>query len=100
MIQKTDCEELQQVLDHFLKYHMIILLGDFNAKLGSQDIFKQTIRNKSIHQNSNDNGVQNVNFATPKILVLKAQSSRTETFINTLGLLQMGRLTLRLITYC
>jgi hypothetical protein len=28
------CEELEQVFDHFPKYHMKILLGDFNAKVG------------------------------------------------------------------
>jgi hypothetical protein len=27
-------EELEQVFEHFSKYHMQILLGDFNAKLG------------------------------------------------------------------
>jgi hypothetical protein len=26
-------EELEQVYDHFLKYHMKILLGDFNEKV-------------------------------------------------------------------
>ena len=30
------CEELEQVFDHFLKYHMKILLGDFNAKVGGR----------------------------------------------------------------
>jgi len=28
------CKELEQVFDHFPKYHIKILLGDFNAKLG------------------------------------------------------------------
>jgi hypothetical protein len=27
-------EELEQVFDHFPKYHMKMLLGDFNAKVG------------------------------------------------------------------
>ena len=27
------CEELEQVFNHFCKYHMKILLGDFNAKV-------------------------------------------------------------------
>jgi hypothetical protein len=31
-------EELEQVFDHFPKYHMKILLGDFNAK-GGEGIF-------------------------------------------------------------
>jgi len=57
-------EELEQVFDHFLKYHMKILLGDFNAKVGREDIFKPTIGNESLHQDSDDNGVRLVNFAT------------------------------------
>jgi hypothetical protein len=32
-------------------------------KLGSKDIFKQTIGNEGLHQDSNDNGVRMVNFA-------------------------------------
>ena len=45
---------------------MKILLGDFNAKFGREDIFKPTIRNENLHQDSNDNGVRIVNFATSK----------------------------------
>jgi hypothetical protein len=48
----------------FPKHHMKILLGDFNAKLGREDIFKPTIGNESLHQFSNNNGVRIVNFAT------------------------------------
>jgi len=43
---------------------MKIRLGDFNAKVGREDIFKSTIGNESIHQDSNKNGVRIVNFAT------------------------------------
>jgi len=46
---------------------MKILLGDFNAKMGRENIFKTTIGNYSVHQDSNDNGVRTVNFATSKI---------------------------------
>ena len=60
-------EELEQVFDHFSKYRMKILLGDFNAKVGRENIFKPIIANKSLHQDSNDNGVRIVNFATSKI---------------------------------
>jgi hypothetical protein len=51
-------EELERVFDKFLKYHMKILLGDINAKLGREDIFKLTIGNESLHEISNDNGVK------------------------------------------
>ena len=65
-------EELEQVFDHFPKYHMKILLGDFNAKVGRENIFKPTIGNESLHQDSNDNAVRLVNFATSKNLVVKS----------------------------
>jgi len=47
--------------DHFLKYHMKMLLGDFNAKVGKENIFKPTIGQESLHQDSNDKGVRLVN---------------------------------------
>ena len=47
-------EELEQVFDHFLKYHTKMLLGDFNAKVGRENICKPTIRQESLHQDSND----------------------------------------------
>jgi endonuclease/exonuclease/phosphatase family metal-dependent hydrolase len=43
---------------------MKILLGDLNAKLDREDIFKQTVGNESLHEISNDNGVRVINFAT------------------------------------
>ena len=43
-------EELEQVFDHFHKYHTKILLGDFNAKVGRENIFKPTIRQENFHQ--------------------------------------------------
>ena len=36
-------EELEQYFDHFPKYNMKLLLGNFNAKLGKEIIFKPTI---------------------------------------------------------
>jgi hypothetical protein len=50
---------------------MTILLGDFNAKVGREDIFKRTIGNESFHETSNDTGVRVVNFATSKNLSQK-----------------------------
>jgi hypothetical protein len=45
---------------------MKILLGDFNAKVGREDIFKLTIVNESFHKTSYDSGIRVVNFATKK----------------------------------
>ena len=51
---------------------MEMLLGDFNAKVGREKIFKPTIGQESLHQYSNDNRVRTVNFATSKNLVVKS----------------------------
>ena len=61
----------QNVFDHFPKYHMKLFLGDFNAKVGREKIFKPTIGQESLHQDSNDNGVRLVNFITSKNLAVK-----------------------------
>jgi hypothetical protein len=60
-------EELEQVFYQFLRYHMKILMGDFSAKVGREDILKLIIGNESLHEASNDNGVRVVNFQLRKI---------------------------------
>jgi hypothetical protein len=51
-------EELEQVFDYFPKYHLNFLLEDFNATFSIENIFKPTIWNESLHQDSNDSSVQ------------------------------------------
>jgi hypothetical protein len=41
-------EELERIFDKCPKYHMKILLGDLNAKVGREDIFKPTIENECL----------------------------------------------------
>jgi len=60
-------EKLEQVFDY-----MKIPLGDFNAKVGEENIFKPTNWNESLHQDSNDNGVRIVNCATSKHIDVKS----------------------------
>jgi hypothetical protein len=43
-------EELERVFDIFSKYHKKILLGDFNTKVGKENIFKSTTGNESLHE--------------------------------------------------
>jgi len=60
-------EELEQVLFYnFPKYNMKIVVGDFNARVGRGIISKPTIGNGSLHQDSEDNVVRIVKFATSK----------------------------------
>jgi len=65
-------EEFKQVFDHFPKYHTKILLGDFNAKLGREDIVILTIGNDNLHHDSNDNSVKIMHLAIFKNLVVES----------------------------
>jgi hypothetical protein len=50
---------------------MKILLRDFNKNVGRENIFKLTIGNEGLHQDSNDNDVRKIKISTPKNLVFK-----------------------------
>jgi hypothetical protein len=65
-------EELEHVFDTFPEYHMRILLGDCNAKVGREDIFKPTIGNEILHEISNDSGVKLVNVSISKNIRVKS----------------------------
>jgi hypothetical protein len=71
-IKSSFYEVLAQVVCQFPRYHMQILLGDFNAKVGMVDIFKQIISNEGLHKASNDNGFRVISFATSKNLIVKS----------------------------
>jgi hypothetical protein len=66
-VKDSFCEELGHVFHQFPRYNMKILLGNFSAKVGREDIFKLIIGNEISHEISNDNGVVIVvNSATLK----------------------------------
>jgi exonuclease III len=62
-------EELGRVFYQFPRYDIKILLGDFNAKVVRENVFKPTIGNESSHAISNHTVVK---FATSKNLVVKS----------------------------
>jgi hypothetical protein len=71
-VKGTFCKELERVFNKFLKYHMKILLGEFNAKVGRKGIFKWTTANETSHKISNDIQVRVINSPTPKNLAVKS----------------------------
>jgi hypothetical protein len=71
-------------------------LGDFTAEVRRNNIFKPIIWNESPHQDGNDSGVRIVNLATTKTHFLRAECSRTETFVNTTLPVFTEKLTTRL----
>jgi hypothetical protein len=98
-IEDTFYEEIGRVFDQFPRYDMKILLGDFNAKVGREDIFKPTNGNESSHEISNDNGVRVINFTTSKNLVVKTTMFPFAAFVDTPGPLLMERHTIRSIAF-
>jgi exonuclease III len=48
-VKDSSYKELECVFDKYPKYHTNILSGVFNAKVGKEDIFKQTIEIISLH---------------------------------------------------
>jgi hypothetical protein len=78
---------------------MKILLGDFNAKVGREDIFKPTIGNESLHEISNDNEHRLVNFVPSKNLRVKSTMFPHRNILNILGCLQMGKPTIKLTIF-
>lgn len=63
---------LELVYDALPKTDIKILLGDFNAKIGREEHYYQTIGNNSLHETSNDNGMRVIDFATTRNLVCRS----------------------------
>jgi hypothetical protein len=64
VITQSLSDELEQVFNHFPNYYMIIILGDCTEKLGREDIFRPTMGNERLYQDTNNNNVIIVNFTT------------------------------------
>lgn len=65
-------DELTNVVDGIPNNRIVVVLGDLNAKVGKELIFKPTIGHHSLHEVSNNNGLNLIDFATSKDLVIKS----------------------------
>jgi hypothetical protein len=65
-------EDVGRIFYQFPRYDMKIISGEFNTKVGRENIFKLIIGNESLHEISNDNGIRVGNFATSKNIVVKS----------------------------
>jgi hypothetical protein len=68
-----------------------IIVGDLNAKVSQEEIYKGTTGLNSLHTSCNDNGRCLIDFAQSRNL-LAQPSSLIKTFISKPGCHQMGRL--------
>jgi hypothetical protein len=78
---------------------MKFILGNFNAKFGKENIFKPIIGNEGLHQDSDDNGVRIVSFATSKILVLMSTMFPHRNIHKYTWTSTVGKFTTRVITH-
>jgi hypothetical protein len=85
---------LGSVFDNFPMYDENIFSGDFNAKVGREDILKY----ESPHKISNDNGIRVVNFAICKNLVVRS-TIFPHRYIHKYNWASPGGKTTRLITF-
>jgi len=69
-IKSTFYDRIEQIYDHLPSHAIIIVLGDFNAKIGKEIIYRPTIGKESLHEVSNDNGLWIINFANAKNLIV------------------------------
>ena len=72
-IKENFYEEIERLFDQLPAYHMKILLDDFNAKAGRENILQPTIGNRSVHSECNDNGIRLLNFPTSKNLIVESK---------------------------
>ncbi|MXP61705.1 hypothetical protein FD744_25325 [Pantoea sp. Taur] len=49
---------------------MKIVVGDYNAKVGKEEIYHPTIGKHSLHDESNDNGTRLINFAASRDMIV------------------------------
>lgn len=56
-------EDLEEEWRKLTSYDVKILMGDFNAKIGREHIWKEVAGTESLHEISNDNGVRLLSLA-------------------------------------
>ena len=57
---------LEQNTNQIANSDIKILLGDFNAKVDKDDIYKPTIGNETLHNETNNNGIKIIQFTISK----------------------------------
>jgi hypothetical protein len=65
-------DELGHILDTTPNSCIKILIGDFNAKIGKEDIYRPTIGPNSLHDVSNDNGTRLINLCITNSFTLSS----------------------------
>ena len=57
---------LEQSINQIANLDIKVILGGINAKVGKENIYKPTIDNESLHNETNNNGTKMIQFAVSK----------------------------------
>jgi hypothetical protein len=63
---------LQQNVSQIANSDIKIILGDFNAKVGKENVYKRTVGNESLHNETNNNGIKLIQFVISKGLNVRS----------------------------
>ena len=75
-IKEMFYERLEETYDRCPGHDIKIVLGDFNAKVGRENVFHPTVGNFSLHDTTSDNGIRLVDFAAAKNMVVSSTRFR------------------------
>lgn len=65
-------EDLESTINTLPNNNIHILLGDLHVKIRKETVFKPTIGSHSLHNKTNDNGLELIDLTTRKGLVIKS----------------------------
>ncbi|EFN80577.1 Craniofacial development protein 2, partial [Harpegnathos saltator] len=63
-------DKLEKECNKVPKYHMIVILGDFNAKIGKEQETSIVAGKHSLHDETSDNGKMLINLASTNMLIM------------------------------
>ena len=65
-------EALSRIYDELPAHDIKIMLGDFNAKVGQEEVYRPTTGKYSLHQTTNENGQRMIFYAAERNLVVRS----------------------------
>ncbi|XP_055388146.1 uncharacterized protein LOC129616516, partial [Condylostylus longicornis] len=73
-IKEVFYDELSLVCERVSKYDTIIIMGDFNAKIGKEELAQRVAGKFSMHEETSENGHRLLQFASETSLKIKSTS--------------------------
>lgn len=77
-------QQIENILTRIPKYDIKIIIGDFNAKVGREIMYKKITGGKSKHEESNENGKMLIEFAAEqKMRIMSTHFDRKDIYKST-----------------